>query len=178
MSATSGAPRVLRGALLAVTSAGLAVSAHAVGGGGFPDTGLTALLTLAVAAVGVALARRRLSRIAMFAALGGSHLAMHLVLTAAARSTGMTDGRMNPVLMLIGHVVAVLLAGVVLTRADSAIFTLAAVCSMLLPCRLGSPPVRLTPPRPPVPVAAPTDRVREVMSRRVHSRRGPPPVRG
>ncbi|HWE88314.1 MAG TPA: hypothetical protein VG317_02470 [Pseudonocardiaceae bacterium] len=174
LTATRGTLRVLRGVLMAVTSAGLAVSAHAVAGGGLPDTGLTVLLTLVVAAVGVALAGKRLSRLGMLVTLGGSHLGMHLLLTTAATSAGMTAGRVDPTLMLAGHVVAVLLAAVVLTKADSAIFVLAAVWSMLLPRRLKPLPVRYAPPRPPVPGAAPTDRVREVLLRRSRARRGPP----
>jgi hypothetical protein len=178
LSATKGTLRVLRGVLLAVTSAGLAVSAHAVAGGELPDTGLTALLTLAVGAAGVALAGRRLGRLGMLVTLGGSHLCIHLLLTLAATAPdhpiGMAVGRVHPDLMFAGHVVAVLLATVVLTTADSAIFAMAAVWSMLLPRRLRTPPVRFAPPRPPVPVAAPTDRVREVLLRRSRARRGPP----
>src|ERR1700743_3007616 len=76
---TRGAPRVWRGVALAVTSAMLAVAAHAAAGGGLPDPGLTALLTIGVAAVGVALADRRRSAGAIIAVLGAAQLATHVL---------------------------------------------------------------------------------------------------
>ncbi|HEX7662237.1 MAG TPA: hypothetical protein VF444_22450 [Pseudonocardiaceae bacterium] len=183
--ATRGSLRVLRGTLCAVAAAGLAVSAHAMGGGGLPDAGITVVLVLVVAAMGIALARRRLGRVTTVAVLGASQLTMHLVLTAAAPSGGMTDmpgmtgDTADPVPMIAWHVVAVLITAAVLSRADAAIFALVAVLSMLLPRRLppASPPSARSGTRSVLPAGVPSDPVREVLLRRVNARRGPPRVR-
>jgi len=166
---------VLRGTVLALTSATLAVIAHVIGGGMAPDTGLTVLLTAGVAAGGVALADRRRGGLAILAALGTSHLAIHLLLTLSARTMGdmamgaPIDGR----LMLAAHCVAILLAAGLLTKAEVAIFALAELLAMLLPRRVAALPVRLAPQAAP-PSADHADQVMLVLLRRACSRRGPP----
>src|SRR6266568_4615950 len=62
--------------------AALAVAAHAVSGGMVPDPGLTALLTVGVAAVGIALADRRRSQGAILLVLGAA---------PGAAGAGLTD---------------------------------------------------------------------------------------
>jgi hypothetical protein len=167
---TRGAWRVLRGALLAGTSSSLAVAAHAIGGGMLPDTGLTLLLTLGVGAAGTALANRRAGPRAVLLALGLSHLGIHLLL-----SLGEPGGAMDGWAMLGGHVAAVLLAAALLTRAESALFALAAAWAMLLPRWLTGPLISSAEPVPAPPRARPaTEGALGVLLRRACARRGPP----
>ena len=178
-----GKLRVVRGIVLAVTSATLAVIAHVIGGGMAPDTGLTVLLTAGVAAGGVALADRQRSGFAILVALGVSHLAIHLLLSLSApamSATSMSAGMdmsggpgVNGQVMLAAHCVAVLLAAGLLTKAEVAIFLLAALVAMLLPRWITVLPVRLVPPAAPRP-AEHADQVMLVLLRRACSRRGPP----
>ncbi len=173
---TRGLPRFCRGGVLAVTSATLAVAAHAVAGGGLPDAGVTALLTIGVAAVGVALADRRRSIGAIIAVLGAAQLATHVLLSFAemgmAGDMGMV-GHGYTLPMLGAHAVAVLLSAWLLVRADDALFLAASVLARLLPRLLSLPGVPEAPqhPRPAVPGQ---DRSTTVLLRRSNARRGPP----
>lgn len=167
---TRGALRVLRGAVLAVTSAALAVAAHTAGGGMPPDTGLTVLLTLGVGAVGVALAGRRRSTGAILAVLAAAQLATHVIL--ALGEMGMPSHE-NELVMPAAHALAVLASAVLLGHADDAVFLAAAVLAMLLlPVLLALPapdlPARIRP-RP-----RPRNRQVTVLLCRSHARRGPP----
>jgi hypothetical protein len=170
--------RVVRGSVLAVTSATLAVIAHVIGGGMAPDTGLTLLLTVGVAAGGVALADRQRGGWAILAALGTSHLAIHLLLTLSAPAmsmspSGMAGTAVDGQVMLAAHCVAILLATVLLTRAEVAIYALAELLALLLPRWIAVQPVRLVPPTAPRP-SEHADQVMRVLLRRACSRRGPP----
>jgi hypothetical protein len=173
---TRGLPRLCRGTVLAVTSATLAVAAHALAGGGIPDPGLTGLLTIGVAAVGVAVADRRRSLGAIVAVLGAAQLATHVLLSFAAM--GLT-GDMSMVArgytlpMLGAHAVAVLVSAWLLVRADDVLFLVAAALARLLP-RLLSPTAIPEAPHQPRPVPAGPDRTTTVLLRRSHARRGPP----
>jgi hypothetical protein len=170
---TRGVPRVLRGGLLAATAAALAVTAHGLAGGGWPDSGFTLLLTALLAAAGTALAGRRRGLPTILGALAVSQLGLHLLLTDLDphRGTGVVgvDWRV----MTAAHAVAVLLTALVLTRAEAAVFAVAAALAAVLPRRLASGPVT-TPPRqrllPGVPVATEL----RVLFHRVCLRRGPP----
>lgn len=164
-----GALRVLRGGALAVTSATLAVTAHVIGGGAAPATGLVVLLTLLVAAAGTALADRRRSGRAILGALAVSHLSIHTILML---SCSMSDADIAWPAMVTAHLVAVLCTAILLTKAESAIFAVAAALAMLLPRPLPPPAVRSRQ-RPPHP-APDTCWVLDVLLRRVVARRGPP----
>lgn len=180
MIPTRGAPRILRGVLLAGTSAALAVAAHAIGGGMLPDTGLTLLLTVGVAAAGVALADRRRGPVAILTALGLSHLGIHLMLALSVTGRPDPDQAVNPLVMMVGHVVAVLLAGAILSKAEAAFFGLAAALAALLPhwlvAALGRRPATSEPAAAPRWAAHPAggDRPLTVLLRRACARRGPP----
>jgi hypothetical protein len=163
---------VLRGVALALTSATLAVAAHVVAGGMAPDTGLTALLTVGVAAVGVAMADRRRGTGALLLALGGAQVGMHLILSIPEHGV-MASGAGNGWLMTGAHAVAVLVSAGLLARADAAVFLLAAVFAMLLPRWLSAPPVPAAPTHARVRVVA-VDRSMTVLLRRACARRGPP----
>jgi hypothetical protein len=168
---TTGALRVIRGASLAVTSAALAVAAHAVAGGGLPDPALTALLTVGLAAFGTALADRRRGIGAVLLVLGAAQLATHVLLSVAEQN--MMAGQMDTPLMTGAHVVAVLVTAALLATADAVVFRLAAVFSMLLPTVLVSPP----PPAGPVtliPAATPFHRPMSTLLTLASPRRGPP----
>lgn len=167
---TRGVPRIVRGALLAATSAALAVAAHTVAGGMLPDPGLTALLTVGVAAVGIAMADRRRGQGAILLVLGAAQLATHVLLSVA--SQGMPD-MVDPLVMTGAHAAAVLVAAVLLARADAVVFGLAGLLAMLLPRVVIAPP----PPVGPLVswrVAVPVDRAKAVLLRLTSPRRGPP----
>jgi hypothetical protein len=157
---------------LAVTSAALAVAAHAVAGGGLPDPALTALLTVGLAAFGVALADRRHGVGTVLLVLGAAQLATHVLLSVA--EPDMAGGRMDtPLLMTGAHAVAVLVTAALLASADAVLFRLAAVFSMLLPTVLVAPPV----PAGPVALrcaATPLHRPMSALLRLSDPRRGPP----
>jgi hypothetical protein len=168
---TRGALRVVRGVALAVTSAALAVAAHAAAGGGLPDPALTALLTVGLAAVGIALADRRRGPGAVLLVLGGAQSATHVLLSVADQ--GMAADGPNMLVMTGAHVLAVLVTALLLASADAVIYRLAALFARLLPTVLVAPPV----PDRPVTLARPAEPVHASMSvrlRKVSPRRGPP----
>jgi hypothetical protein len=163
----------VRGSVLAVTSAALAVLAHVLGGGMPPSTGLTLLLTVGVAAGGVALADRQRGGFAILAALGTSHLAIHLLLTLCTPDMDM-GSPISAQVMFAAHVLAILLAAALLTRAERAIYALAEQLAMLLPRWIvvfcASPELPPAPPR----AEEPAEKAMRVLLRRTCSRRGPP----
>lgn len=162
--------------MLAVTSATLAVTAHAVAGGGLPDAGITVLLTLGVAGLGVALADRRRRTTSILAVLAAAQLATHVLLSVGSPMGMSTDMSMDmSPAMLCAHVVAVLLSALLLAGADGAVFAFAAALAMLLPTVCALPPV----PDAPVAIrlrAMPRDRAASILLCRAHARRGPPAV--
>ncbi|GDY31133.1 hypothetical protein [Gandjariella thermophila] len=172
---TRGGPRVLRGGLLALTAGALAVTAHGLAGGGWPDSGFTLLLTALLAAAGTALAGRRRGLPAILGALGASQVALHLLLTDLdphpdAGAGGMAaDWRV----MTAAHTVAVLLTALLLTRAEAAVFAVAAAIAALLPRRMAPGPVNAGPRQRVIPAVRAGTELR-VLFRRVCARRGPP----
>jgi hypothetical protein len=164
--------------MLAITSAVLTDAAHAVAGGGLPSTGLTALLTVGVAAAGIAMAGRRRSPLAILAVLGVAQLATHVLLSVEALASGqdmmMRGMPFDGIGMIGAHVIAVLLSAGLLAKADAALFAVAALLTMVLPtalCVLPTPeaPVRTRP------FASPVDRATvRILSRGGNARRGPP----
>jgi hypothetical protein len=165
--------------MLAVTSAVLTDAAHAAAGGGLPSTGLTALVTVGVAAAGIGLAGRRRSPLAVLAVLGAAQLATHVLLSVEtlAADQGMTAMHGMPfdgVGMIGAHAIAVLLSAGLLAKADAAVFTVAAVLAMVLPTVLCAPPVPTGPART-RPFPTPVDRATvRILLRRSIARRGPP----
>jgi hypothetical protein len=178
---TARANRALRGGLLAVCSAALAIAAHAMAGGGVADTALTVPIAVLLAWGGAALADRRHELLALLGVLAVTQAVIHLMLTTTAHRH--TDQHAPPpavdgTVMLVAHATATILTAVLLTRVSSAL----AVVSSAVERLLGS----LRAPRgAPVPVAAGTTparsvaagpgRLLEVLLRRSCARRGPPP---
>jgi len=140
-----GALRVVRGAVLSVTSAALAIAAHTIGGGTAPDLGLTLLLTVGVAAVGVALAGRRRGFRVILPVLGAAQLGTHELLGLAG--AGMSAHMVDPLVMTATHAVAVVLTALLLAHADAVIFRVAAALARLVPVSWTDPRVadRVTP---------------------------------
>jgi hypothetical protein len=155
---------------LAVVSAVLAVAAHAISGGMLPDVGLTVLLTVGVAAVGVALADRRRGLGVIMVTLGLAQLATHELLSLT--NDGMSTSRVDPLMMTAAHAVAVVLTAVLLAKADAVAFRIAGALARLLPRLLVGPPALG---RPSVPhLLDAVDRALAVLLRLASPRRGPP----
>jgi hypothetical protein len=181
---------VLRGAALAVCSAALTVAAHATAGGGvdggggggeggavaaMPSPGLTLVLTVLLAGLGIALADRRRGFPLILVAVGGSQLGMHLLLAGLGHGHG---GAAPMSIAMVGlHAVAAVFTAVLLTGAEDAVFAVVGVLRWILSA--------VTVAARPVPTHRPVDSgipgpmvpgslVVDVLLRRVHGRRGPP----
>ncbi len=164
---------MLRGVALSVTSATLAVAAHTAGGGMAPDTGLTVLLTVGVAALGVALAGERRSTAAILAVLSAAQLGTHVLLSLGSMDM---PAHVDGLAMLGAHALAVLGTAVLLARADDAVFLAAAVLARLLPVLLVPPPVPRAPARAHRPRTRQRDRRATILTCRRHAHRGPPAI--
>ena len=170
-----GALAAVRGGLLALSSASLAVTAHAAADGGLPDPALTLLLTGLLGWTATALADRARGRLGTIAVLGAGQLVMHLVLTTLgghdpSGAATAPDGWA----MTAAHAAATVLTALVLARADAMLLAVLRAVRMILPL--------LVPPLP-VPVGAPLVARRrpdnavprtQLELRRVRCRRGPP----
>jgi hypothetical protein len=166
----------MRGWTLAVCSATLAIAAHGMAGGEAPDTALAVLLTMIVAWGGTAVADRGRGPLAMPAALGMSQLAMHLVLNySVASHVGHCAAPVDPTTMLLAHVAATVLTGLLLARADDALRVVTSAI-WLLRDLLKSPRFPVVRGATSVLLTSPThgDHMLKVVLRRVCARRGPP----
>lgn len=157
----------MRGGLLAFSSAALAVSAHALGHGGFPDTGLTLLLTGLVGWIGAALADRTRGPLGLLGVLAAAQTGMHLVLGVLMGHGGET------VAMLCAHAGATVLTALIQAHAESMLHTAVARLRPWLPVVWRAAPVAVAPVVRSTPWA-PAAPVLPVLLRRVHGRRGPP----
>jgi hypothetical protein len=185
--------RLLRGVTLAACSAALTVTAHATAGGSVPwasSPGLTLVLTVLLAGAGVALAGRRRGFPTILAAVSGSQLAMHVLLTGLGHghdATGVTDAAAPAapaapasVAMVVLHIVAAVLTAVLLAGAENAVFTIVGVLHWILSA--AAVVVRPLPSHAtlgswaPGPTAS-GGSLMDVVLRRVHGRRGPPCLR-
>jgi hypothetical protein len=166
---------VLRAGLLAVASCGLTTAAHGLAGGAAPDTGLSVLITLLVAAAGTALADRRRGPLAIGGALAVSQLGQHLVLSSAGHqhAAALPGVGLGGTAMTVAHALAGLATAGLLCWAESAFFALVAALALVLPRRVGGRPAvaRL---RVLVAPGVRVDVLRGVLLRVVCGRRGPP----
>ncbi|WP_344858106.1 hypothetical protein [Amycolatopsis ultiminotia] len=161
--------------MLAVSSASLAVTAHAVADGGLPDTALTLLLTALFGWTATALAGRARGPLATIAVLGAGQLVMHLVLTTlSGHEHGAAAGRPDGWTMTAAHAIATLVTALLLARADAMLLSVLRVLRAILPALTRPLPVRSAAgaPLPSRPAAAAT--LLQIDLRRVRRRRGPP----
>jgi hypothetical protein len=157
----------VRGVLLAVSSGGLASTAHALAGGGAPDTALTLLLTMLVGWTGAGLAEKTRGPLGVLAVLGGAQVAMHLVLSGM-----MSHGLPSPG-MVLAHAGATAATALLLSHAESLLLAAAAGIRRLLPVVHRCLPVPAGP--APVPIRSTGNTALfSVLVRRVYGRRGPP----
>lgn len=188
---TRGGARVARGLSAASVCALLTYGGHRAAGGALPDLGLLIVLALLLAGFLITLADRRRGPLAILVLVGGSQLAMHGLLqllggshehAASAGSPGLPGlpgslavPALLPVLMFGAHALATVITAAVLAGAEAAVFTVAHALARVLPLALSMPRTPEPPGRPGV-VTGPMDaRLRGVLGRRLHLRRGPPP---
>jgi hypothetical protein len=185
---TRGGARVARGLSAASVCALLTYGGHRAAGGALPDLGLLIVLALLLAGFLITLADRRRGPLAILVLVGGSQLAMHGLLqllggshehAASAGLPGLPGSlavpALLPVLMFGAHALATVITAAVLAGAEAAVFTVAHALARVLPLALSMPRTPEPPGRPGV-VTGPMDaRLRGVLGRRLHLRRGPPP---
>jgi hypothetical protein len=165
----------VRGLLLAVCSAALAVAAHGLAGGAVADSGFAVLLATLFAWGGMTLARRG-GTPGLVAVLGVTQLCQHVLLTELASGHGMAPAVFDGWTMFGTHAAATVLTAVLLTRAGVALNTIGAALAWLVG-RLHALVAGPVAPRPAVagtPLPARPGPVLEVLLRHVCARRGPP----
>ncbi|WP_433266990.1 hypothetical protein ACQPZF_00255 [Actinosynnema sp. CS-041913] len=172
MTRSPASSRLARAALLAVTSAALSVAAHGAGGGDVTEFAPALPLTVLVAFAGTALAERGRRPWTILATLGVAQVGQHALLNLGHHVADGPGLGFSPVAMTAAHVVAALLTGLLLARADSALATLATAVSRLVPVRCAFVPTAHRTSLPPTPTGP--DTFTAVLLRRVNGRRGPP----
>lgn len=176
LTPAQGALRALRGAGLAITAASLSVAAHAAAGGSLPDPVTTAIVTALLVGAGTALADRRRGPFTIVGALGLTQLTLHLFLQLSGSHQGHQGHHglpFDPAVMVAGHLLAAVVTGLVLARAEQALFVVARVLALVLPRKHSALPVVV--PLRTVCIPAPTQRViAQLIRRRIHTPRGPP----
>ena len=129
--------RTLRGAALALTSAGLTITAHGLGGGELSEFIHALPLVVLIAFAAASLADKRTGKLSVIAGLGTAQLAQHLLLTWVNHEHNNTlTGQ-----MFVAHLVAASLTGILLFHAENALFRLIAAVTRLIPRRLTPLPV-------------------------------------
>jgi hypothetical protein len=166
--ARHGASRLLRGGLLALCSAGLAITAHTLADGALPDTSLTLLLTALIGWTGAALAEKTKGPLGVLAVLGTAQLAMHLVLSELMGHAAHAHPN-----MYLAHAMATLLTAGLLSHAETMAGFAVARLWLLLPVVWRPAPVPAAGALFAAAPAAETPLI-SVLLRRVHGRRGPP----
>jgi uncharacterized membrane protein YeaQ/YmgE (transglycosylase-associated protein family) len=165
----------MRGALIAGSSAALAVSAHALANGGLPDAPLTLLLTALIGWTATALAAKTTGILGTVAALGAGQLVMHLVLsTLMVHSTPHAGAAVSGSAMAATHTCATIVTALLLARAEATLRAATNAMRLLLPKILRVLPVPATAAQPTLVLPADAERLENVLFGRVHGRRGPP----
>ncbi|MFD1150177.1 hypothetical protein [Saccharothrix hoggarensis] len=163
--------RFARAVLLAVTSAALSVAAHGAAGGAVTEFAPALPLTLLIAFAGTALADRGRRPWTTLATLGVAQVGQHALLNLGHHGVDGPGLGFGPAAMTAAHVVAALLTGLLLARADAALSALVTAVFRLLPpleplAPVGAPVALVPAPAATTPVS--------VLLRRVNGRRGPP----
>ena len=164
--------RFTRAVLLAVTSAALSVAAHGAAGGDLTEFAPALPLTALIALAGTALAERGRSPWTILATLGVAQVGQHVLLNLGHHVPEGPGVGFGPLTMTAAHVVAALLTGLLLARADSALSALASAVSRLVPTLAPFLPVQHR--TCPLPSSATPDPLTAAVLRRVNGRRGPP----
>jgi len=166
----------VRGGLLGVSSAALAVTAHMIGDGDLPDTAMTLLLTVLIGWNAAALAAKARGPLATIVDLGAGQVVMHLVLSSL--STHEPHSGSAPVsgglAMTVAHVVATLITALLLAKADGLLLGVLSCLRALVPFILNALPVPAAVASPVLARPAGPGHLVRVDLRRVHGRRGPP----
>ncbi|MEC3982110.1 hypothetical protein [Amycolatopsis sp. H20-H5] len=161
--------------MLAVSSAALTITAHAVADGGMPDPALTLLLTALIGWTAAALAGKARGPLATAAVLGGGQVVMHLVLTSLDTHAGMSGAAMGGgMTMTAAHGSATILLALLLARADALLLTVLSCLRALLPLVHRPLPVPVAAPSPVLALPAGPGHLLDVVLCRVQGRRGPP----
>ncbi|MBB5958756.1 hypothetical protein FHS29_005365 [Saccharothrix tamanrassetensis] len=166
--------RLARAVLLAVTSAALSVAAHGAAGGDVTEFAPALPLTVLVAFGGAATAERGRRPWTILGTLGVAQLGQHALLNLGNHVAEGPGLGFSPVAMTAAHVVAALLTGLLLARADSALAALATAVSRLVPVLCAFVPTAHR--AGPLPAPTGFDTLTAVLLRRVNGRRGPPAV--
>jgi hypothetical protein len=166
--------RIARGVLLTVTSAALSVAAHGAAGGSLGEFAPALPLIVLIAGAATALADRRRRPLVILAALGSGQVAQHELLGLVPHHHAPSaDLSFDPMQMTTAHVLAALCTGLLLIKADAALFALVSAVSRLLPRSLTPAAVRLVPRlRARRPAAGRV--LMALLLRTVNGRRGPP----
>ncbi|MFE9744210.1 hypothetical protein ACFYOT_04840 [Saccharothrix saharensis] len=172
MTSRPAPTRLARAVLLAVTSAALSVTAHGAAGGSVTEFAPALPLTLLVAFAGTALAERGRRPWSVLATLGVAQLGQHALLNLGHHAADGPGLGFGPTAMTAAHVVAALLTGLLLARADAVLHALADAVTRLLPLLPApvAPAGALWSPTP----SSSRNALVDVLLRRVHGRRGPP----
>jgi hypothetical protein len=155
-----------------VTSAALSVTAHGAAGGSITEFAPALPLTLLVAFVGTTVAERWRRPWTTLATLGVAQLGQHALLSLGHHAADGPGLGFSPTTMTAAHVLAALLTGLLLARADATLDALVGAMSRLVPQPL-TPLVPAGALWSPTPAPA-ADTLVAVLLRRVHGRRGPP----
>ncbi|TNC27475.1 hypothetical protein FG385_09670 [Amycolatopsis alkalitolerans] len=156
----------MRGGLLALCSAALAITAHALADGGMPDTALTVVLTVLIGWIGAALAEKTSGLLGVLTVLGVAQVAMHLLLCVVMGHMAMPGPG-----MYLTHAVATACTAALFSHAESMMGIAVARLWLLLPIVWHAAPVAGAPILAP---AAPDIPALPVLLNLAHRRRGPP----
>jgi hypothetical protein len=169
--------RVVRGGLLAISSAALAVSAHVLADGDLPDAAMTVLLTVLIGWTATALAAKTRGPIPTVAVLGAGQLIMHVALSTLATHPephAANAGAMNGVALTATHAGATIVTALLVTRAESVLQAVVHAMRLLLPAIWRALPVMDTVAKPTLVVSPEIGQSVSELCRRAHGRRGPP----
>lgn len=137
---TDPAPRRLRGCAVGASAAGLAVAAHGIAGGGYPNSTALTLLLIAGIAIGAVAAAARGGPLAVIGLLGTGQIAGHLALTVALHHDTTATAP-----MLGAHLLATLICAALIVGAEELCKYLAARLAAAAQCSNGPPlPRRFT----------------------------------
>lgn len=168
---------MLRGWMLGICSAALAVSAHGMAGGGVPDTALSVPLIVLVAWAGTRVAGGRRQALGLLGVLAVTQTVLHLLLSELAHGGHEHGPPVAGVVMFAAHAVATVLTALLLARASTALALVSCALDWLLRGLRALwflPAARSRKRITPTPAPARPGLVLEVLLRRVCARRGPP----